>query len=531
MQRMISRLLALMLCCVILLPVTAGIARAEQGADGEQIPPAQSDTASQEEQPVMARDLSSVFLVSGSQNIPNLFRLFDKELYLWEPSTGPSYLTLTSPEGLGSLYVMFTYYYGIYTLTNEDTGETATCGQDGFLHEFIDLVALFGKAPSSVTLRFDDTVSIRELSAFSEGQVPDDVQRWRKPVEGNADMVLFSTHADDEHLFFAGLLPYYAKELGYNVQVVYFTDHGNNEPNVRNLEALNGLWAVGVDIYPVAGDFEDFLQKYQKEPALQRYEKEFGRTFDEMVGFVVEQIRRFKPMVAVGHDFAGEYSHAMHMIYADALAEAVQISNDPDRYPESAGKYGLWDVQKTYMHLYPENAIVMDWDQPLEAFDGMTAFQVSINRGFAQHTRQIADFQWYYLGHTKASTLPFWGPCDFGLYRSTVGQDVQKDDFFENVTTHAQLAAIAEAERLAQEEAARLAAEEEARRQAEAEEQSAREEAQRLAQQAAREEEQKRARNKPVADRSSIAVVAASLFVALVAIVTVVVVRILREKK
>jgi LmbE family N-acetylglucosaminyl deacetylase len=47
-------------------------------------------------------------------------------------------------------------------------------------------------------------------------------------LEGGADLVLFSAHGDDEHLFFAGLLPTYAEERGYRVQVVYLTDHRND---------------------------------------------------------------------------------------------------------------------------------------------------------------------------------------------------------------------------------------------------------------------------------------------------------------
>ena len=35
----------------------------------------------------------------------------------------------------------------------------------------------------------------------------------------DADMLLLPTHADDEHLWFGGTMPYYAGELGYKVQV------------------------------------------------------------------------------------------------------------------------------------------------------------------------------------------------------------------------------------------------------------------------------------------------------------------------
>ena len=138
------------------------------------------------------------------------------------------------------------------------------------------------------------------------------------------------------------------------------------------------------------------------------------------------------------------------------------------------GRIGLWDVPKAYFHLYEENPIVMDWDQPLESFDGETAFEVSVYRGFQCHRSQIADFAWYYTGFPNAISLTKYNPCYYGLYRSTVGQDVEKNDFFENVPTYAQERKaeeerLAEEARLKAEEEARIKAEEEARRQAEEE--------------------------------------------------------------
>jgi hypothetical protein len=195
-----------------------------------------------------------------------------------------------------------------------------------------------------------------------------------------------------------------------------------------------------------------------------------GYPREDLLGFVVENLRRFKPLVAVGHDIKGEYGHGMHMVYTDLLMEAITITNDASFYPESAEKYGLWDTPKTYLHLYEENAIVMDWDQPLERFDGMTAFEVSVNRGFQMHITQISYFQWYYKGFPDAKSLPVHNPCYFGLYRSTVGPDVEKNDFFENVNTYGQ-DRQAELDRLSQEarqeEEAKQKSEEEAKRKAE----------------------------------------------------------------
>ena len=237
------------------------------------------------------------------------------------------------------------------------------------------------------------------------------------------------------------------------------TDHRQREPH-RFHEMLDGLWSVGVTAYPVAGDCPDFLKKHDMagtyaELAARGYPRE------ELLGFVVENLRRFKPLVAVGHDVNGEYGHGMHMVYADLLMEAVTVAADASFYPESAEKYGLWDTPKTYLHLYEENGIVMDWDQPLSRFDGMTAFEVTQKLGYPCHKSQYSDFAWYHSSAKTARDVARYNPCYYGLFRSTVGEDVQKNDFFENVNTYAEQVCIAEAQRL---EAERLAAEEEARR-------------------------------------------------------------------
>jgi len=383
-----------------------------------------------------AADIMDAAAITGYEGFTALGYLYDKnEAWGMTMESGCS-LTLEAEGGIGSVYIVFHKNYESYIIRDNASG-AVYIRENPFLHDFVDLQEAFGVVPASVTLTFDaGDVAMNEIYAFSPGQVPDFVQQWRTPGEGDTDLVLFSTHGDDEHLFFAGLLPYYAGELGYQVQVVYLTDHHNNVGTTRCREMLDGLWAVGVDTYPVFGEYPDFFQS-DIGSAYYQFQWE-GYPREHLVGFVVEQLRRFRPKVAVGHDFAGEYGHGQHMVYADVLAEAVEISMDAAQYPESAERYGVWNVPKTYFHLYEENPVAMDWDRPLDAFDGMTAFQVSIQLGFAKHKSQIADFEWYYRGCDLASEVPRFNPCRFGLYRSTVGEDRAKDDLFEHVTTHAE---------------------------------------------------------------------------------------------
>ena len=385
-------------------------------------------------EPVQARDISDISLITAQEGFPYPAGLFDGNTVRAQTYGPPAWMTLEAPEGIGSLYLILDEESGEYTVTNNDTKETIVCGRSGFLHEFLDLEAYFGSAPVSVTVSFHSgPVRLNELYVFTPGQVPTFVQRWEAPAEGCADLILFSTHGDDEQLFFAGLLPYYAGELGYRVQVVYLTDH-HSLTTVRRHEMLDGLWAVGVRNYPVFGPFGDYYSQSLRD-AYSMFQNA-GVSEEALVGFVTEQLRRFQPLVAVGHDVEGEYGHGQHRLYADLLMKASAVSGDPEQYPESAKAYGVWEVPKTYLHLYPENPVVLDWDQPLERFDGMTAYQVTKHLGFPCHKSQVQDFAWYFSGCDTAAAIEQYSPCQYGLYRSTVGADQKKHDLFENLTAY-----------------------------------------------------------------------------------------------
>ena len=109
----------------------------------------------------------------------------------------------------------------------------------------------------------------------------------------------------------------------------------------------------------------------------------------------------------------------------NAATRAVSLAAKASYTTKKAGDDGAWQIKKLYLHLYPENTLKMDWRVPLERFNGMTAFDVA-EKAFLCHVSQqkgkyfVQDF----------------GPYDnslFGLYFSSVGADVYKNDFFENI--------------------------------------------------------------------------------------------------
>lgn len=391
-------------------------------------------------------------------------------------------VTITSETEIASLYVIFDRIYGAWTLSDGTT--EIVCGTNGYLHEYIDVTEKLGHSPNSLTLTFAERdCSLSEVHLFGAGAVPSWVQIWEPPCE-EADLLLFSTHIDDEHLFFAGVLPYYAVARALDVQVVYFTDPF--QYHERPHEQLNGLWTVGVRHYPVSGDYVD-MRSYSSAEAY-AHQKNYGFTRDDMVRSQVELLRRFRPQVVVGHDINGEYGHGQHMINCETLMEGLDLAADASYDPDSAARYGVWDTPKAYIHLWKENPIIMDWDVPLEAFGGRTAFQIS-QEGFRCHKSQVVFWLggWMFGNNgsiTKASQITTYSPCMYGLYRTTVGPDVEGGDMFENIPrSYAEIREDA----VRQEEEARAA--EEAR----LEELRQREEAARAAEKARQEEESRHA--------------------------------------
>ena len=329
-----------------------------------------------------------------------------------------------------------------------------------YSHDFLHYTVTLEELSDKFDIVFDESAEISEISFYTDGVLPSDVQNWQSN-EDKADLVLFSTHADDEQLFFAGILPYYSKVKAYRVQVVYFADHKNNQD--RRHELLNGLWTVGVTRYPV---ISPFLDQYSESPAAALSQIKYsGFAEDDIYKFQVEMLRRFKPLVIVEHDFNGEYGHGQHMLNVASMVKSVEYAADETLYPESFEKYGAWDTPKMYVHLYKENAISLDFiDVPSDKLGGKTPFQVTQDGFMCHKSQHWTWFKPWLLGSkgqiTKASQIDTYSPLEFGLYRTKVGLDERKDDLFENVVNYAEQERIAEEERQRQLEEERRIAEE-----------------------------------------------------------------------
>lgn len=381
---------------------------------------------------VYAETVSSEAVIT-SEGFSDSVLITDGNERTYSSSQGLSRVYISNENGISSIYVVFDRVPGEWILYDKETGKHFDGGQNGFLHEYIDVNKVFGHKPRYLELEFERATSIDEVYAFSSENIPDWVQIWEKPCE-KADLLMFSSHADDEQLFFAGVLPYYAGERGFNVQVVYLVNHFDKHD--RPHELLDGLWTVGVRNYPIISEFPD-LYSMSYDEAIDVYEKE-GITYRDFCEYITDCIRRFKPLVVVSHDTKGEYGHGTHLICSSAVRDSLIFAETKVYSPQSAREYGTWSVPKLYLHLYPENKITMNFDRPLDAFGGKTAFQMS-QEGFRCHVSQhwMKFYKWIYGTEeepiTKATQIEEYSPCEYGLVHSSVGPDVKGGDFFENI--------------------------------------------------------------------------------------------------
>ncbi len=332
-------------------------------------------------------------------------------------------LKISCEENISHLYI----YYNVKSTTGT-INDKVKIGKNKYLHELIELDG----NNKELTIKYDDDYSIADIFLFNTNTLPDWVEQWESL--DRCDLMLFSTHADDEQLFFAGLMPTYI-DKGYSIQVVYFTNHYNNTN--RYHELLEGLWTIGVKYYPVVSSFPDGWAESLEEAIT--FLEESGYTRDDALKFEVEQIRRFRPLVVVGHDENGEYSHGQHILNTNVLEEAITKTNDKSFDEASYKKYGGWEISKLYLHLYEKGKIVLNYDVPLDSFGGKTAYEVS-KLGFAKHySQQYTWFTAWLNGdddnkYTKATQIKEYNPAYYGLYYSSVGEDSGKNDMFENIS-------------------------------------------------------------------------------------------------
>jgi LmbE family N-acetylglucosaminyl deacetylase len=334
----------------------------------------------------------------------------------WESHAGSSTIRIAFPKGViaGGIVVEWFVPFKEFEYRQYASGPEliSTESSDEYFKGHVTYLAVDPSA-IGVELEVRKSGKICRITVFSAGEEIEGFQKWNKNVPEKVDLLMIVAHQDDEQLWFGGLLPYYGVVREKQVQVVYMTNCGRS----RIKESLNGLYVMGLKNVPEVAGFKNAYLDYNECVDL------WGGS-DNIVRSLVRMIRMYKPDVLVTHDLKGEYGHPQHKVTARHMEEAVKAAKDPSRYPESAEQYGAWEVKKLYIHLLDTNSIHMDWDTPYEALGGKTPLQVA-TLGYKQHKSQQKS---YSMEDGKK-----YDNTKFGLAYSSVGEDVNKNDLFENI--------------------------------------------------------------------------------------------------
>lgn len=365
-----------------------------------------------------APDLSDKVTFRPSSNGWMAERLTDRDhATLWRGENGGNRIEITSPEPIHGLYICWRDEPPAFILEARDGNTWREVARYPAGEKVHVLYSVDGERHLRISAeqRNSKRFAMSEIYVLGEGATPSWVQQWQDTLPKAELMVLFA-HPDDEVLWLGGTIPYYAGQMGRDVVAVVMT----TPTSLRRTELLNSLWTCGLRNYPVIGPFYDAFSA--------KLATAYQRAKDTKVNaYVTELYRKYQPEVVVTHDLKGEYGHGMHMLCADAALNNVVHAANPNRHAASYNQYGAWSVSKVYLHLYPENSFDMDWDLPLPAFAGKTAFEVAVE-AYGQHKSQHRISEYY----VRPRSDPY-SSYRFGLAYTSVGPDILRNDFFENI--------------------------------------------------------------------------------------------------
>lgn len=362
-----------------------------------------------------AVDIAEKCTLKASANHKNAWRVRNARIDSHWDALENGTLTVTLPKGKQAQGVMISFFCEApHVVVYDEDGSLLAEWDDGFYNAWIPFSRPSGKFTIKRAEKEDLVIS--RLRVLTPGELPSWVQQWKR-LEGDADLLLIATHPDDDLLWFGGMLPTYAGERKMKVQVAYMV---GGRHRVRRIELLNALWHCGVRYYPEIGPFGDGGLGHMNTA----YEYWGGE--DQVDLHITRLLRKWNPKVIAAQDLEGEYGHMHHRITSKAIVKAVTSLCGNEAYdPDSIAQYGAAHPQKLYIHLYDQNQVEYDWEKPLAAFGGKTGLEIA-REAFKFHVSQQS-------GKYHVSTKNAYNCELFGLYYTTVGQDAEGKDMFENV--------------------------------------------------------------------------------------------------
>lgn len=340
-------------------------------------------------------------------------RLFDADLQTRVYLNAAEELTLSWSEDTPIRQVLLQWYrlpssFRISFLNKELTVVETRNGVTEFFDFCIDVPQdVFG-----VSITSTEQLNISTLRTFGEGELPVTVFDWN-PLQQSVDYMLVAAHQGDETLCFGSVIPTLSGIHKASGVTLFLTE----KDRARIAESINSVWTLGQRTHPLFGEFRP-LEGRKGIAKVEGYWDE-----DEAILLLVRQLRRYKPAVVISHSVEGE-EDGQHALVSRLVQEALPLAANAQFDPESVEQYGQWAVSKLYLHLYEQNALVLD---AAAVIDGVAISEIV-----------TAADSCYVLDGRDATVVPNMtqdgGMFNYGLAYSTVGDDTGANDMFENLS-------------------------------------------------------------------------------------------------
>ena len=307
------------------------------------------------------------------------------------------------PYGARMLYLDFYEANSVYTLTvygadNRIISSVRRTSSVGILRVPVDETAERAKIVSeSRFLVLSDWYAVADESVLP---FPD--------TDGHADVLVVLNTPGDELLKLGGLLPMLCKEHGLSAKILYL----NGGDGYHAHQCMQVLQAMGIRVAPYFGTGSNATVKGEKAAL-----KALGLSENQLRRLLTTEIRTCRPQILITLDPNSPKSAYMDGFIARSVIEAFGFAQDAARYSE----YETYTVSKLYT-LSDTGETVFDASQPLYAYDG--------EAGDA-----VADELYRFYLEERMFRRKTPDTVRFTLQRSSVGEDVKKDDLLENLST------------------------------------------------------------------------------------------------
>ena len=121
--------------------------------------------------PVAADESAAQDASFSAEGFSSPQRLWDGDRGTYAAAGEGAAVQITGSTPIASLYIEFDRLPQPYTI--ECGGGSYPCGEEGFLHQYIDVAGLTDGVKKNVTLRFPKGTVIADIYAFSSGVLPE----------------------------------------------------------------------------------------------------------------------------------------------------------------------------------------------------------------------------------------------------------------------------------------------------------------------------------------------------------------------